>query len=193
MGWRYDGGGHRTEQCLLVPPPPSCMCSSQHLVLGCLPVWLPFPGLHAPTCRSFRSGFEDAERSLALRQPGREGPMLPLPFCPLSFRWPTSRSLSSLSALSGRQPTQSPAPSCLHLPLSSSFPDPISVCPCHCLAPASCFCLSSGLSPAHVLLLFPFSVCICLCLQTSHSIISDWRGKFHPQLLENRDMANTCW
>lgn len=37
------------------------------LVLGCLPVGLPSPGLRAPTRRSFRSGCEDVEPSLALR------------------------------------------------------------------------------------------------------------------------------
>lgn len=44
--------------------------------LGCLA-----PGLPASTCRSFRSGLEDAEHRLALRQPGREGPTRWLPCC----------------------------------------------------------------------------------------------------------------
>lgn len=36
-----DGGGHETGQCLLVPLPPAWGASPQHLVLGCLPAWLP--------------------------------------------------------------------------------------------------------------------------------------------------------
>lgn len=150
--------------------------SSAAFQLGCLP-----PGLRAITCRSFRRGFEDAEPSLALRQPRREEPAVLLPFYVAQLFGPPSPSLPFLFALSGSWPHPAPG---LFLPLApcSSFLDPVSLCPDVVSLP----CHISAFIPAHVCCFFLFLSAPLACIFLAPS--SHIGGASLIPLRENRDI-----
>ena len=191
MERRCHGGGHRAGQYLLDPMPPLWVHASlafwpsAAFQFGCLP-----PGLRASTCRSFRSGFEDAEPSLALRQPRREGPMLWLPFClsRLRLAFLSTAFVCSLWVPAPPRPWPLPVSACPS-PLSRTLllSIPVSVLlPLHISASIPQWAL------APILFFFHFSVCIS-CLQTFHSIIRLEGQVSFSVTWQQRCMTNTCW
>lgn len=151
--------------------------------LGRLP-----PGLHAPTCRSFRRGSEGASAqpgTEAAEEGGTHSPAalrplwafvsLLLPFC--------------LFCLSPPHPVSG-----LFLPSAPCFPflDPVSVCPCHRLSPAPHLCLHPCLASIPCLVA---SLFFCL-----HLLLADFSLHHHrlegqdlsPTTQQQRHMTNTC-